>query len=167
MRLILLLCIAILANPNRLAGQVDPVSAWPIDSGTRVRIVSRLVGARPATGRVVSTNLDTLVFRRDKRSTPMAVPTPTITKLEVARGTHTTKAKSSLVGFFLGAATGAAIGAATYRPSCNGFCFDLGPGAVAAFGGVVGGAGGAILGALIGRRQSDTWVPVTMPGRKN
>jgi hypothetical protein len=165
MRLILLFCIATLAGPTQLAGQVDPVSVWPIDSGTRVRIVSPVLGARPATGRVVSTNPDTLFFRWDKRSVSTAIATPSITRLEVARGTHTTKAKSSLVGFFLGAVTGAAIGAASYKPSCNGFCFDLGPSAVAAFGAVVGGGGGAIVGALVGRRKTETWVPVVVPSR--
>ena len=161
----LLAFVATLVAPTQLVGQVDPVSTWPIDSGTRVRIVSPVLGSRAATGKVVSTNPDTLLFRWDKRSAPTAIATPSIIKLEVARGTHTTKLKGSLIGLMLGAMTGAAIGAATYSPSCNGFCFDLGQGFVAAAGGLVGGAGGAIVGALVGSRQSDTWVPVTMPGR--
>ena len=165
MRLILLLCVATLVAPTQLAGQVDPVPTWPIDSGTRVRIVSPVLGRRVATGRVISTNPDTLFFRWDKRSAPTAIATPSIIRLDVARGTHTTKLKGSLIGLFLGATTGALIGAATYRPSCNGFCFDLGEGFAAAAGGLVGGAGGAIVGALVGSRQSDKWVPVTVPSR--
>jgi hypothetical protein len=130
-----------------------------------VRILSAVLGARAATGRVVSTNSDTLLFRWDKRSVPTALATPSIVKLEVARGTHTTKLKGSLIGLFLGATTGAVIGAATYAPSCNGFCFDLGQGFAAAAGGLVGGAGGAIVGVLVGSRQSETWVPVAVPSR--
>lgn len=167
MRLILLMCLVTLVAPTPSVGQVDPVPGWPIDPGTRVRILSPVLGTRSATGSVVSATSDTLMFRKDKRSTSTAIGTPNIVRIEVARGTHSTKAKGSLMGFLVGAVTGTLIGAAVYTPTeCNLICVEpVGRAGVAAAGGVVGGVGGAIIGALVGRRQTDTWVPVPVPGR--
>ena len=128
-----------------------------------VRVVSPGARARAATGRIVSTNPDTLLFRWDKRSAPTAIATPSIIRLDVARGTH--QQVERLAGrMTLGAMTGAAIGAVTYRPSCNGFCFDLAR--VSSRGWrFVGGAVRSDRRCIGCSRQSDTWVPVKMPGR--
>jgi hypothetical protein len=167
MRFILPLCLATLVAPTPAAAQTGVVPDWPIDAGTRVRIVSPVLGTRPATGRVVSATPDTLMLLRDKQSTSMAIGTPSIVKVEVARGTHSNKAKVSLMGLLVGATAGALIGAAVYTPSeCNLICVEpVGRGGVAVAGGVLGGVGGAIIGAFVGRRQTDTWVPVAVPGR--
>jgi hypothetical protein len=74
------------------------------------------------------------------------------------------------LGFLSGALAGVVIGAATYTPpSCasTSFCFDLGPGAAAAAGGVLGGLLGTVVGAFIGAgRQTENWEQVTVTARK-
>ena len=82
MRLIRLLCIALLVAASRSAAQdgleaphTYPVPDWPIAAGSRVRIRSAilsdlrdrytLLGFRYSTGSVVSATADTLTFRAD------------------------------------------------------------------------------------------------------
>ncbi|HMG13461.1 MAG TPA: hypothetical protein VK571_09805, partial [Gemmatimonadaceae bacterium] len=71
--------------------------------------------------------------------------------------------------FVLGAGSGAALGAATYkRPRCNPdvWCFDMfGQGGQAAVGAVMGAVSGTLVGLIIGSRPRDNWVPVAVPGR--
>jgi hypothetical protein len=162
MRFIVMFCAAALAVPTPSAAQ--PVSDWPIAAGSRVRILSPVLGKRYVTGSVIAATLDTLVFRAARESTSTAIPTPHIVKLDIARGTHTNTARFGFGGFLLGALVGAAIGAATTAPPCYN-CLDFSQGYYALTGGVIGGAIGGLVGATIGKRPSDTWVPVTLPAR--
>jgi hypothetical protein len=153
--------------PSLAAAQANLSSNWPIEAGSRVRISSPVFGNKQQTGSVVSATSDTLVFMPSKQSTSTAISTPNIVELEVARGTHTSKLKGALLGFLLGAGSGAAIGSATYRaPNCTDFCFDMfGRDGNIAVGAVLGGLGGTITGLLIGSRHSDTWETVAVPKR--
>ncbi len=162
MRFILALFAATLVASATAAAQ--PIPDWPIAPGSRVRILSPVLGNRSATGSVVSATPDTLVFRAAKESTSTAIPTPHIVRVDVARGTHTNTARFAFGGFLLGALVGTAIGAATTPPPCYN-CLDFSQGYAALGGGLIGGVIGGLVGATIGKRPSDTWVPVTLPPR--
>ena len=164
MRIILALCGAILLASIAISGQAQPTPIWPLEAGERVRILSPVLGKSYATGSVVSATADTVVFRAAADSTSTAIYTPHIVSIAVARGTHDNKAKGGFVGFLAGAMLGAVIGAAALQPSCTN-CLDFSAGAGALAFGAMGGLGGALIGAHLGRHQTDTWVPVAVPSR--
>ena len=167
MRFIQMLCAIAPWVPALVAAQTPPIPEWPLAPGSRVRILSPVLGDKPKTGSVVSSTSDTIFFRSAKQSNPTALGAPNIVKLEVAHGTHTRTMKGTLLGLTFGALGGAALAAATYKtPKCQTFCIDVfGRGDTAALGGVLGGAAGAIVGGIWGARPTDTWVPVTVPQR--
>jgi hypothetical protein len=165
MRFVWILCSAALVAPTVSAAQAGPVLDWPIVPGSRVRILSPVLGDQKETGSVVSATSDTLVFRPATLSTAFPIATPNIVGIEVARGTHSRKVKGALLGFLAGAGAGAIIGYASYkRPACSGgFCLDFGPGFDAALASGLGGILGTVAGTIVGARQTDTWVPVAIP----
>jgi len=169
MRLIRILCSAALVAPTLSAAQSPLIPTWPVTAGSRVRISSPVLGDKLQVGSVLSATSDTLVFLAAKQSTSTAIGTPNIVGMDVARGTHTSKMKGSLMGFLLGAGSGAALGAATYkRPKCDPdvWCLDMfGQGGQAAVGAILGAVSGTMLGLIIGSRPTENWVPVAVPGR--
>ena len=162
MRSILALCAASMIVPTAAAGQTDPAGEWPIPAGSKVRILSPVLGRGPATGSVVSATPDALLFRAASESTTTTIATPSIVRIDIARGTHTNAGRAGFAGFMLGALFGAVIGTATSPPPCTN-CLDFSQGYAAVGGGVAGGVIGALVGVAIGKRPSDTWVPVTVP----
>ena len=161
MRITLTLLAAAFAAPVAAA---QPVSDWPVAAGSRVRVLSPVLGKRHVTGSAVTATSDTLVFRAERESTSTAIPTPNIVKMDIARGTHTNTGRFAFGGFLLGALVGAAIGAATTPPPCQN-CLDFSQQSAALGAGLVGGVAGALVGASIGKRPSETWVPVALPTR--
>ena len=166
MRLIQILSAAALVVPGFAAAQ-SPSPEWPIATGSRVRIVSPVLGDQRQTGIVAASTTDTLVFRAAGRdATPIAIATPNIARIEVASGTHSRKAKGAIFGFLVGAGAGALIGAATYKKPKPGFYFITDTRSFdAALGGLLGGTAGTITGAIIGSRPTESWVPVAVPRR--
>jgi len=164
MRFIRTVYTAALMLPTLALAQNAPSGGWPIAAGSRVRILSPILGDGAQTGSVISATSDTLVFLAHKTSNSTAISTPNIVKLDVSTGTHSNKLKGAMLGLALGAGVGAAIGSATYHPCAN--CFDiLGRGGAIAAGSVVGALVGLAGGMIIGSRPSDTWVPVAVPVR--
>ena len=164
MRFIRTLYMAALMVPTLTVAQNAPSGSWPIAAGSRVRVLSPVLGDQAQTGSVGSATSDTLVFLPHKTSSSTAIGTPNIVRLDVSTGTHSNKLKGALLGFALGAGVGAVIGSATYHP-CNN-CFDiLGRGGNIAAGSVVGALVGTAGGMLIGSRRSDSWVPVPISPR--
>jgi hypothetical protein len=159
-----------LAVPALATAQTPGNSQWPVP-GSRIRILSPVLGDEKQTVTVVSSTSDGLVFRQNAQAAPQTLSGGVITRMEISTGTRAHKAKGALIGFVTGAAVGAILGAATWqRPTCkdpnNAFgCFaiDFGPGGSAAIAGALGGIVGTIVGALVGIHQTDTWVPVTVP----
>jgi hypothetical protein len=152
--------------PGLAAAQDPSVAEWPLDSGSKVRITSPAFGLYPRVGMLVSTAADTLFVRHSKKDSTLAIAVPNIARLEVARGTHTRKAKGALIGFLIGGLAGAAIGSASYKPTTcggDGFCFDFGPEFGVAVLGVVGAGVGALIGTIAGSSPTDTWVRVSVP----
>lgn len=166
----MILCGVAIATPSAMASaQAAQVSDWPIAAGSRVRIVSPILGSERQTGTVVMATPDSLIFRRAKQSTTTAISTPNIVKLEVAQGTHRHVAKGALIGFGVGAVVGGILGYATHSSGCksSGGCIaiDFGPGGDAALAGGILGVLGLVVGGIAGTYQTDTWVPVAVPPR--
>jgi hypothetical protein len=164
MRSIVTLCMVAMMLPSPSDGQTDSVADWPVAPGSRVRILSPVLGKRPAMGSVVSATPDALMFRAASDLTSTMIPTGSILRIEVARGTHTNTARGGFAGFVLGALVGATVAAAATPPPCTN-CLDFSQGYAALGGGLAGGVIGALVGAAIGKRPADSWVPVAVPSQ--
>ncbi|GAC1454303.1 MAG: hypothetical protein PVSMB1_03310 [Gemmatimonadaceae bacterium] len=103
MRLVRILCSAAILAPTLSAAQTTLIPEWPIAAGSRVRILSPVLGDQKETGSVVSATPDTLVFRPAKQSTATAIGTPNIVGIKVARGTHSQRLKGAPAGLLAGA----------------------------------------------------------------
>ena len=158
------------AVPGLAIAQSAPGADWPVASGSRIRILSPVLGEKMQTATAVSASTDTLVFLLPRHSAGQALTTAAITKMDVSTGTRSHKAKGAMIGFAVGAAAGAILGYATYkRPRCQSQSFgciqiDFGPGGDAAFAAGLGGVLGLLVGTIAGTHKTDTWVPVRMPG---
>ncbi|MEA2763908.1 MAG: hypothetical protein QOK07_312 [Gemmatimonadaceae bacterium] len=170
MRFMSALCAVALITPVPAMSQTSALDPARVDAGSRVRIAAPVFGGKKQVATVVSVTDDSLLLRQGASTAYLSVAKSDITGLEVSRGTHTRKGRGALLGLLIGAGTGAAIGAATYKKPkpCEGFsCFGdiLGPssrgfnvGIGAAFGGLLGTA----VGALVGMSARDSWVPATV-----
>jgi hypothetical protein len=166
MRISPILVVASLCTPLIVTAQSGAIMQWPVAAGTRVRIESPVLGGGLHKGNVAAATADTLVFQPAAREAgPFSIATPNIARLEVVTGQHSQKAKGAMVGFLVGAAAGAVLGAATYqKPDCTGFCVYPDSRSFDAFvGGVLLGGVGAIVGAVMGSHPTETWTPVAIP----
>jgi hypothetical protein len=171
MRYISTFCAIALTVPALAPAQTPGIPAWPVQAGSRVRILSPVLGDERQTVTVVSSTSDALVYRQNAQAAPQTLSSGVITRLEISTGTRAHKAKGALIGLLAGAAVGGILGYATWqRPTCKDpsqpfgcFTIDFGPGGDAAFFGAFGGMLGTIVGALIGIHQTDNWVPVILP----
>ena len=156
-----------------LPAQSSVIPAWPVASGTRVRVLSPMLGDNKQVGVAVSATRDTLSFRREKQPAYTSLSTSDIRQLDISQGTHTRRLNGGLIGFLVGAAGGAAIGAATHKDpppctdfiNCVEFSLNTSRSGDAILGGIAGGLLGGIVGTLVGARAVDTWVPVAVPVR--
>lgn len=145
-----------------------------IDVGSKVRVAAPVFGTRQKqVGTVVALTPDTVVLRLGASVPNRSLAHSDITSLEVARGKRSQKARGALWGTVIGAGAGAILGYALYTDPCGSdglgcVAFTVGPtsrGGNAAISAVGGGLVGALIGTLVGRRQTDTWVPGTLPAR--
>jgi len=164
MRVLTTVLLAFGLIPALAAAQDPPAPAWPLDSGSRIRILSPVLGDQLQAGTLTWTRGDTVGFRPSRGETQFTIATPNIVRLEAVHGTHQRKAKGALIGLLAGAAVGAVLGAASYKP-CEGFCFfDDTRESDAAIAGALGGILGSVLGTLVGAIvPTDTWVGVAVP----
>jgi len=155
-----------------LPAQSSVIPAWPVASGTRVRVLSPMLGDNKQVGVAVSATRDTLSFRREKQPAYTSLSTSDIRQLEIPQGTHTRRLKGALIGFLVGAAGGGALGAGLHKdpPPCTDIVvcavqgiFETSRSTDALIGAGVVGVLGAIVGTLVGGRAVDTWVPVAVP----
>lgn len=154
------LCVAgaLVPRPVRAQAARYPAQLAP---GARVRITSPSLVPSVETGRLLAVRSDTLVLQADRSTTPMALPFPSVTKVELSHGTHRSTVAGMLLGILAGGATGAAVGAA--MPT-DGKGINFGHGGDAALMALPGALLGGTIGALLGTaHQSERWESVSPP----
>ncbi|MGH7730333.1 MAG: hypothetical protein ACRENJ_03695 [Candidatus Eiseniibacteriota bacterium] len=149
----LLLPLALAMTPGAAAGQAPGT----MTSGDRVRIRLAQPGAAWRTGRLVRLTRDSLVFvtpdGRDQRALAQAA----VARFQMSRGWRSRARTGALIGGVAAAGATVALGFAV------GTDFEVDPGALAAAS-LFFGAGGALVGALVGRQFSaERWVDVPRP----
>ena len=163
-RLTAALLFVFLARPDALVGQsVAPAAS--LQPGARVRITQ--VGESPRVAILVAKNSEELIVQGPKFETDEAVPLAQITRLEVSTGRHRNLLKGMGLGLGIGGTAGLLLGAVGYQ-ECTGMCI-LGPsdrGESAAFGGILLGTLGLVVGTLVGLPSHDTWQRVPLDTRR-
>jgi hypothetical protein len=138
------LILALLAPP--LALTQDAPTLVP---GATVRAKTNGTGGNWIRGELVAMTTDTVFIREAGGDRTVALPTGTLTQLQVSRGIGTRTGKGALLGLGVGAGTGLLLGVATSLEGCEGFCQDVEPGQILVVAVLLGGVGAGI-GALIG-----------------
>lgn len=143
----------------REAGPSDrPKPSSPIAVRNRIRLLAATVVQGQVEGTLVEMDEESLLVSRDGR-TPVRVPRPAITRLEVSTGRHGQALKGMIIG--------AGVGALTYQTTVSGggdcqnavgLC-TTSIGQAAAVGIVAGGLVGSLIGAL---HQTDRWSSVPL-----
>jgi hypothetical protein len=168
-------CLTVIASVAS-AAKATAQSATTVSPGARIRITAPgALSPAEQSGRLVSLRSDSLVLQPDGSESALAVPSASVTELDVSDGQHTRTGRGLAIGALVGAGVGAGIGAATYsNPECKGGNFGecLGAGIAAAGGrggraaalGLLGAVSGAVVGALVGHaHSSDDWRRVNNP----
>ncbi|HJP60783.1 MAG TPA: hypothetical protein VJ865_12320, partial [Gemmatimonadaceae bacterium] len=128
MNRLIVLRVLVTAVATDVHAQQQSAVAWPVDSGTMVRVRSSSLGPSFRKGTLVTTTADS-IWIAVPRSDALGVPINRITSMGVLKESHTSKAKYATIGLFVGALTGALLGAATYSPAkCDPsvtFCVDV------------------------------------------
>ncbi len=142
------------------AQNVGPAGA-ALPAGTRIR-ATLATSFHPVVGEVIALRADTLVMRSESTGDTIAVPVGQVFRLEVSEGTRTFRRQGAKIGLVTGLAIGAIVGVVSHRDAgCGGegamLCIDLGPGVDMTFGAVIGGAAGALVGALLGSYPIEVW----------
>ena len=167
-RLAAVLLVLVLTAPNPLAAQTA-APAGQLVPGARVRVTQ--AGAKPRTGIVVAQTADTLRVRWPDFSSPDALPVASISRLEVSTGRHRRVLKGMGYGAAAGIAVGGIIGAVSYEP-CDSTEFLgclLAPESrtqSAAWGGMVIGTLGLVVGTLAGIPSREGWQQVSLAERR-
>jgi hypothetical protein len=137
---------------------------WPPPAGILVRVESPVLGGETHRGTLVSANADSVVLRTVALNNSIAVPTATVSRMEVATGTHTRRLKGMLIGLAVAGGTGFALTAATWsKPKQCFMCIDFGRWGDSAFIGAFTGILGAVGGLIAGSFATETWQPVDVP----
>lgn len=141
------------AGPGALVAQ-EPAG---LSAGARIRVTPVNAPLRPVIGRFLALTDGTL--RWTTRGDTVAHSLGTIARLERSRGRRLSVA-GGVGGFLLGAAAGGALGCLANRDSYGVYCGGQDDTTVFV-GAALGGAAGALLGALIFRRER--WSAVALP----
>jgi hypothetical protein len=165
MRFVPILQAAALLVPAISGAQTQASVVWPVASGARVRILSPVLGDKKEIGTAVTATPDTLFFRQSAQGETRVLSTAMIAGIDVSAGKRSSKMKGALVGFLAGAALGGIVGNVVGKEAENcDYCFN--PSSRAELTMIVAGLGGALgagVGAVVGMRQTDIWLPVAIP----
>jgi hypothetical protein len=138
-------------------------SSWPLPTDSRVRIQAPILGDKSQTGTLVTATNDSVGFQVADQPATRSLAVSDITRMEVARGTHTNRWKGALLGFAILGGAVAGYTAATWSKNDEGSQFiDFGRAGDAMFLGSFGAIIGGLTGAIVGSIQRDTWVPVRL-----
>lgn len=148
------------------AAIAQSAAMWPPPAGITVRLESSVFGGEKHRGTLISANADSIVMRPAQLTNPIAVPTATVSRMEIASATHTRRLKGTLIGLAVAGGTGFALGAATWKKPKDCFlCMDFGRWGDAALIGGFTGILGAVGGLIVGSFGTETWQPVEVPRR--
>ena len=128
--------------------------APPLTADTRLRVRAEQSIVRVETGTYHALTDTTLVLSRE--TALVTIPRASITRVEISRGRKPSVA-GGIVGLLLGAAAGGALACAANRDDYGVFCGGQDDSKLV-LGAALGGAAGAVLGALLFRRER--WRPV-------
>jgi hypothetical protein len=146
------------AHPARAQQSADTA----LDVGTRIRVRSPVLGAKPQIGNLVSLRPDTLLFTREGQTVPTRIALRQVTALDVSAG-HASNRRvveaRSLIPEIIGAAAGAAIGIAAGSGSSR---MKL---ALGAAGGLGGYWAGRTYAKITVPSTVEQWTPVALPLR--
>jgi hypothetical protein len=159
----LLIAAAVLATPAAIPLAAQDGTALQADA--RVRLMT--VGAnRWVTGKLLAAPADSVKLLAGD-TVPMALATSSLARLEVSRGMRRQTGRGLRIGTAVGAVAGFILGVATYE-ECTGFCIgDPGQGGTGLIAGVLGGAFGLGIGALIGSSfEAERWSPMPLPASR-
>lgn len=132
-----------------------------LEANARVRLMT--VGAdRWVIGKLLAPPGDSVKLLAGD-TVPAALATSSLARLEVSQGMRRQTMRGLWIGMAAGAAAGFILGVATYE-ECTGFCVgDPGQGGTGLIAGVLGGAFGLGIGALIGSSfEGERWAPVPL-----
>lgn len=140
-----------------LCGSAAAQEPRPVLPGARLRVTATAPAPATVTGRYLSRSASALLLEAD---TATSIPLATIRTIEVSGG-RKPGLVGGVVGFLLGGAAGAALGCLANEDDYGTYCGGQDDGKVIG-GAVIGGAIGAVAGALLFRRER--WSPV-QPGQ--
>jgi hypothetical protein len=148
--------------PATARGQSTRMDAMSLQAGARARILAPAAGSKYELITVASARPDSLRYSLDPSPATKSLAWQQISKMDASIGGHTNVLRGAGIGFLVGLAGGAALGAST-SGCCNKEGRELRAVAIVA-NGLIGGVIGGLVGAFIGSRQrSEDWVPVTLP----
>jgi hypothetical protein len=146
-----------IAAGNAAAQRDTTRAVGPVAVGARVRLWERVASdvSIPVTGRVERLAHDSITLAAESVATPVTLAWPAVTRIEMSAGPQTgSRAGGALKGGIIGALGGAVLGViAGNIANRNAPAFGV-------VGFVIGGAGGAAIGAYT---PGERWQPVTPP----
>ncbi len=148
--------VAVLVFSSPVAAQMAGLGA-----GARVRVTSPRDDLKRHVGTIGDVRGDSIVvgFRGSSRTIALA----NVTALEISTGRRRQVFRDAALGLGIGALTGAALGAVTYKEPDF---FINSAATAAAAGGILLGTVGLVAGGLVGlEHRTDRWEPVRLPGR--
>ena len=156
-RALLVLSLVSLAAAQGSQAQQDTTGLVP---GRRIRVHQQ--GNQKLVGNFVSMDSASLAMVTSIGDTVL-VPRHDIAGLDLSQGTKSNAGKGAITGLLVGGGLGVALGLAA-ASSTEGSILESSPGAYAAGSGLLFGALGAGVGALIGSGQrTDKWAPTAWP----
>jgi hypothetical protein len=167
-RLLTALVVLLVSLPGVALSQTR-APAGSLTPGARVRIAQ--AGEKPRVGIVVARTADTLLVKWPEFASSAAVPFADISRLDVSTGRHRRVLKGMALGTVGVGTIGAIAGAISYQP-CQSTEFlgclfaPASRSDAAAFGGVVGGALGLVVGSLVGLQRHESWKRVSLDDRR-
>ena len=152
-RATLLIAVLVLTPLTTAAGQ-GAIAA----PGARIRVSAQGLATTQVVGTVVALHADTLVLAPQSGRGLLALPLESVQRLDVSRGRKSLAGAGAGIGGVIGAVSGAVWGAA----SCAEPSF-VAPEQCAIMGGLLVGAGGALLGAVVGAlSKTERWQEVPL-----
>lgn len=162
MRLALATAFVLIVLPAAAKGQSVGIDALSLHAGARARILAPATGSKYTLITVISASPDSLRYSLEPSLDTKSLAWQQISKMEANVGSQKHVGRGAGIGFLVGLIGGAALVARATKGT--GREADQLRAVAAVVNGLLGGALGAIGGAIIGSTQrTDGWVPVILP----